>query len=152
MYTGRSLIRMNSPDRLVPFRWPPSWTDPAPLALFDGGPINCLIFDDLAALQPVADAARAKGFTVFDWKTLGGAPLADVKWDSLAKQPVITGLEWPRIRLSARKFEDADSGPTGAPWIDSNTWVARLAAVRAPPRPLWPRALSSARNPAAGEA
>jgi hypothetical protein len=59
--------------------------------------------------------------------------------------------EWPGIRLS-RAGADADAGPTGVPWVDSNGWVARLAAARnpgktvwidaAPPagRPIWPHA------------
>jgi hypothetical protein len=29
------------------------------------------------------------------------------------------------------------SGPTGAPWIDSNSWVARLAAAHAPGKQIW---------------
>src|ERR1017187_1311598 len=122
---------------LVPFRWPSAWTDPALLGSFPRNPINCLIFESLAAARPVADAARAAGLTVLDWSSLGAAPLAEVKWDSAAPQTVITGLEWPRMKMSAKKSADVDAGPTGAPWIDSNTWVARLAAVRAPHRPVW---------------
>lgn len=148
----QSLNVMNSPDKLVPFRWPPAWTDTARLTLFDGSPINCLLCEDLAAAKPVAEAARSKGFTVLEWKALGAAPLADVKWNSPAQQTVVTGLEWPRIRLSARKSADADSGPTGAPWIDSNTWVARLAAVRAPHRPVWLGFERPANSPAIGDA
>ena len=128
---------MNSSDQLVPFHWPAGWTDSTRLSLFDGSPINCLLFDDLARARPVVETARAKGFTVLEWSALGAAPMAQVNWNSPAQQTVITGLEWPRIRLSAKKSSDAESGPTGAPWIDSNTWVSRLAAVRAPHRPVW---------------
>jgi hypothetical protein len=126
-----------SSDHLIPFRWPSTWTDPALLRLLGQGPINCLLFEDLAAAGPVADAARAKGLTVLEWNTLGAAAMDAVKWDSTARQSVITGLEWPRMKMAARRSTDADAGPTGAPWIDSNTWVARLAAVRAPHRPVW---------------
>jgi hypothetical protein len=38
---------------------------------------------------------------------------------------------WPGIRLS-RSGADADAGPTGVPWVDSNAWLARLTAVRIP--------------------
>jgi hypothetical protein len=41
------------------------------------------------------------------------------------------------MKMAAKRSADAEAGPTGAPWIDSNTWVARLAAVRAPHRPVW---------------
>jgi hypothetical protein len=44
--------------------------------------------------------------------------------------------EWPGVRLS-RNGAEADSGPTGAAWIDSNGWVARLAAARNPGRAVW---------------
>ena len=91
----------------------------------------------MAAAKPVADAARAAGLTVLEWNSLGAAPLAEVKWDSPNAQTVITSLEWPRIKLSRKSDTAVDAGPTGAPWIDSNTWVARLAAVRAPRRPVW---------------
>ena len=124
-------------DHLVPFRWPSAWTyDPALLSLFSQSPINCLIFEKLAAAEPVANAARAKSLTVLEWRALGAAPLAEVKWDSPVPQTVITGLDWPRMKLSGKR-DSAVAGPTGAPWIDSNTWVARLAAVRAPRRPVW---------------
>ncbi len=122
---------------MVPFRWPASWTDPALLALVGQSPINCLLFENLAAARPVADAARAKGLSVLEWNSLGAAPLGEVKWDSTAPQSAITGLEWPRMKMAAKRSADAEAGPTGAPWIDSNTWVARLAAVRAPHRPVW---------------
>lgn len=136
--TGTQLINpMNSSDQLVPFRWPAAWNDPTRLSLVDGSPINCLLFDDLTRAKPVVEAARAKGFAVLEWRALGAAPMAQVKWNSPARQTVITGLEWPKIRLSPKKSDDAVSGPTGAPWIDSNTWVSRLAAVRAPQRPVW---------------
>jgi hypothetical protein len=122
---------------LVPFRWPSAWTDPALLRLFAGSPINCLLLESLAAAKPVTDAARAAGLTVMEWSSLGAAPLAEVKWNSAAGQTAITGLVWPRIKLSAGKSAEVDAGPTGAPWIDSNSWVAQLAAVRAPRRPVW---------------
>jgi hypothetical protein len=73
-----------------------------------------------------------------EWSALEAAPLAEIKWTSPAKQTVITGLAWPRIKLSSTgRRNDVDAGPTGAPWIDSNSWVARLAAVRAPHKPVW---------------
>jgi len=125
------------PEVLVPFRWPSAWTDPALLRLFAGSPINCLLFESLGDARPVVDAARATGFAALEWSALAAAPLAEADWDSPAPQIAITGLAWPHIKLSARTRGAADAGPTGAPWIDSNTWVARLASVRAPRRAVW---------------
>src|SRR4051794_14527948 len=126
-----------SSDKLVPFRWPTSWTDPALLKLLAGSPINYLLFDSPSDANPIARAARAAGLAWSEWNGLGAASLADVKWGSAAAQTTITGLPWPRIKMSAGRGGDVSAGPTGAPWIDSNSWVARLARVRAPHRPVW---------------
>ncbi len=128
---GESLIS----DRLVPFRWLAAWTDPALLRLFSNGPINCFLFDRLASARGIVDAARAKGMETMEWAALGAAPFDQVKWNISAPQVAITGLVWPQLKPPARG--DADAGPTGAPWIDSNTWVKRLAAARAPRRAIW---------------
>ncbi len=125
----------SSSDRLVPFRWPSTWTDPAILGSFRNNPINCLVFEDSSV--EIAEAARSAGLTVLKWNSLGAAPMGEVKWKAPAPRTVITGLEWPRMKMAARRSADAESGPTGAPWIDSNTWISRLAAVRAPHRPIW---------------
>ncbi len=127
-----------SPDKLVPFRWPANWSDPASLGLLAGSPINCLLFDDLSGSGPIATQARGAGLTVLEWSTLAAAPLSEVHWNSPNPQTVIAGLPWPRIKLSSRGgSNEVEAGPTGAPWIDSNAWVARLAAVRAPGKPVW---------------
>jgi len=133
---SQTLDRASSSDHLVPFRWPSVWSDPALLRLFAASPINCLLFESLSAARPVVEAARAAGLTTLEWSSLGAAPLEQVEWDSAASQTAITGLVWPRIKISKGE-SDVDAGPTGAPWIDSNSWVARLAAVRAPNRPVW---------------
>jgi len=141
-----------SPGSLVPFRWPATWSDPALLKLLEGSPINCLLFEELAGAGPVAAAARAAGLTAIEASALRAAPLASIEWTSPAAQVVISGLAWPRIKLSARQSSGVDAGPTGAPWIDSNTWVARLAAVRAPNRPVWLAFEHSKDDPVPGEA
>lgn len=127
-----------SSDRLVPFRWPAAWTGTECLQVLAGSPINCLVFDRLSAAGPVATQARGAGFTVLEWSTLSAAPLSEVKWGSSDSPIAITGLPWPRIKLSpAGRPDEVEAGPTGAPWIDSNSWVVRLAAVRAARRPIW---------------
>jgi hypothetical protein len=142
-----------SSDNLVPFRWPAAWTDAAPLQFLAGSPINCLLFDSVSGAGPIVAAARGAGLTVLEWSGLAAAPLAEVQWGSAAPQTVITGLPWPRIKLSSTgRRNEVDAGPTGAPWIDSNTWVARLAAVRAPHRPVWLAFELAKDDPAPGEA
>ena len=99
-------------------------------------PINCLIVE--AGAGPIAEAARADGKTVLETNSLAAAPLSKINWGAAGSRVVISGLFWPRMKLSRRGGgDDSEAGPTGAPWIDSNSWVARLAAVRAPGKPVW---------------
>lgn len=125
-------------DTLSPFRWPSEWTDPALLGLIAGSPINCLLLETPTGLGAVAAAARKTGMSVLDWRSPSATPLPEVKWDEPAERRVITGLVWPRIKMSpAGRPDEAEAGPTGAPWIDSNAWVAHLARVRGRGVPLW---------------
>jgi hypothetical protein len=126
-----------SADRLIPFRWPAGWTDPKLITLLQGGPVNCVLFDG-APPQPLADAVRKAGLVVREWSTLAAAPLGDIKWNSIAPILAITEVAWPRIKPQARGGgAQAVSGPTGSPWIDSTSWVARLAVSRAPGKQIW---------------
>ena len=119
--------------KLVPFRWPAAWSDPKLVSLLEGSPINCLVSSGAPA--GVVEAAKKAGLTVLEWNSLGAAPLAKVDWNSAAERLTITDLVWPRVKPVVR--DRASSGPTGGPWIDSNTWVARLAAARAPGKQIW---------------
>lgn len=122
-------------ERLVPFRWPADWTDPGLMRLVAGSTINCLLLDGGAeANRPIAAAAQKAGLVVRERTSLAPAPLAKVDWSSPA--PIaVTELVWPRI--AATRGDATQAGPTGAPWIDSNCWVARLARVRAPGKAIW---------------
>ena len=119
--------------KLVPIRWPAAWSDPKLISLLQGSPINCLVSSGAPA--GVVEAARKAGLTVLEWNSLGAAPLAKVDWNSAAERLTIADLVWPRAKPVVR--DRASSGPTGGPWIDSNAWVARLAAARAPGKQIW---------------
>jgi hypothetical protein len=125
-----------SADQLIPFRWPAGWTDPKLVSLLQGGPVNCVLFDGAPA-QPLVEAARKAGLVVRELSTLAAAPLGDTKWNSSAPILAITEVAWPRIKSQARGGAQAVSGPTGSPWIDSTSWVARLAVSRAPGKQIW---------------
>jgi hypothetical protein len=49
----------------------------------------------------------------------------------------VSGLVWPGIRDETPRGADASTGPTGPPWIDSNTWYVRLAGALIAPKALW---------------
>ncbi len=126
-----------SADQVIPFRWPAGWTDPKLVSLLEGGPVNCVLFDGAPA-QPLAEAVRKAGLIVREWSTLAAAPLGETKWNSSAPILAITDVTWPRIKPQARGGgAQAVSGPTGVPWIDSTSWVARLAISRAPGKQIW---------------
>ncbi len=121
---------------LVPFRWPAAWTEPKLISLLEGGPFNCLV--TAGAQAGVVEAAKKSGLTVLDSASLGASPLAQANWNSASPRLALTGLVWPRVKPSASGSRDqAQGGPTGAPWIDSNAWVARLALARAPAKQVW---------------
>ncbi len=48
----------------------------------------------------------------------------------------VDGLLWPGVRASAADV-DAETGPTGPPWLDSNAWYVRLARTLVKPPTLW---------------
>jgi hypothetical protein len=112
-------------SQLTPMRWPTQWQSPSALALLKGTNINCLLVEDENKLQPVMDAAARTGIRVIK----GTALPRDVT--------TINGL-WPGIRLSHSEDRDeASSGPTGEPWVNSNGWKVRLARALNPPSVVW---------------
>lgn len=107
-------------------RWPAEWHDPSVLDSIRGTPINALFAGPDPLPNPVAERAQALGLRVFDENQMP----ADVK--------IVDG-EWPGVRLSRTGSDAADAGPTGAPWIDSNTWRVQLERTLAPNERVWIR-------------
>ena len=125
-----------SPQNLVPFRWPAGWTAPQSVSLLQNSPINCLVVG--GAPRQIAEAAGKAGLAVLDGASLASAPLAELNWNAAAPIISVSGLAWPRMKpLTYGGRDEVMAGPTGAPWIDSNSWVAMLAMARAPGKPVW---------------
>jgi len=104
---------------LVPFRWPASWHDPAQLDAIRDTPFNCAVGDDIA---PAVAAEMSKcGVTVTSFKNAPALLLEDARW--------------PQVRMGA--YGDADAGPTGEPWIDSNGFAIQAARGVSPGKPVW---------------
>jgi hypothetical protein len=112
------------PSELVPMRWPggAAWQTPAALSLLEGTPINCLL---LTPGQPegFVSIAKSRGLTVFDAGKLPGTVAAP-------EEPV-----WPGVKLGRRG--EAEAGPTGPPWVDSNGWRCMLTRAKSPGKPVW---------------
>jgi hypothetical protein len=94
-------------------RWPAGWADPSMLSLVRGTAIDTLLVDNSDEFEAVREAARQAGLRVVH---------PDFPPDGVR---VLKG-EWPGVRL-ARRGGDAEAGPTGVPWVDSNGWQVRLA-------------------------
>jgi hypothetical protein len=107
----------------TPMRWPGSWKSPSAVGLLKGTPINWLLVDRDAGLAPVIEAAKQAGLEVAEI----AAPPAGVA--------IIPG-EWPGVAMS-RGGRGASAGPTGVPWVDSNSWRIRLEAARKPGANIW---------------
>ncbi|MBI3281150.1 MAG: hypothetical protein HYZ57_15050, partial [Acidobacteria bacterium] len=144
----------------VPARWP--WGDGASLSLLEGSPINCLVVEEpqwnaaflraaqarkISMLAAVSDAQRARKAAALGFDALVVEGDASVDLGATGKRVVelpmrakirleadvagtVQGL-WPGVR--AQTDGVAHAGPTGAPWIDTNTGFLRY--LRASARP-----------------
>ena len=97
-------------------RWPRGWPYPSALALLEGTGINYLL------------VKKSSGFEKVEGVEVGeAAPSGAV---------MVPGV-WPGIRISPGNGAALSSGPTGVPWVDSNGWIARLAARQHPGAAIW---------------
>jgi hypothetical protein len=104
-------------------RWPAGWADPSLVRLVKGTAIDTLLVDNSDEFEGLRAAAAQQGLRVVH---------PDAPPDGVT---VIQG-EWPGVRLS-RRGADADAGPTGVPWVDSNGWQVQLAKAMHPECAVW---------------
>ena len=77
------------------------------------------------------------------WTAGGLTLIASVKSDGLDQATpteilALADAAWPRVQVQERHHgADAEGGPTGAPWIDSNGWAIQLVSVKLPDRRIW---------------
>src|SRR5271157_3442311 len=108
---------------MTPMRWPVAWRDPSTLTLIRGTCINYLLMDNPGELKSVVEVARQRGVQV------AAVPPSGF---SLVKG------EWPGIALTrSGKEGEADAGPTGEPWVDSNGWRIALELAKHPGTRVW---------------
>jgi hypothetical protein len=105
-------------------RWPSAWRAPSALELLKGTAIDSLVMENQSELATVRTQARQAGLTIVD----PDSPPSGIT--------VVKGL-WPGIKMSRSGGADADAGPTGVPWVDSNGWAIRLAAAFSPESEIW---------------
>jgi hypothetical protein len=93
------------------------------LRLVRGTAIDTLLVDNSDEFEGLRAAAERQGLRVVH---------PDLPPDGVS---VVQG-EWPGVKLS-RRGADAEAGPTGAPWVDSNGWQVRLAKAMHPGNAVW---------------
>lgn len=73
---------------------------------------------------------------------LKSLPTAPVNFQIVPASGPPTGITvvkgpWPGIRLSPAGGNQAIAGPTGEPWVDSNSWRVRVASALHPEQKVW---------------
>lgn len=109
-------------DPGAPLRWPGAWSNPA---LFDRAKdalFDTLLVDNSDEFEPVRSRAAQMGLQVVH---------PDLPPDGVR---VLKG-EWPGVRRT--RDADAEAGPTGVPWVDSNGWKVRLETALHPEAAVW---------------
>jgi hypothetical protein len=101
--------------------------------------------DGDADLRGAAEAAESAGLHAIATPLAGrldGFPLLRFRGRDLADRSHASFLGiadalWPGLKVEVKDGADASSGPTGAPWLDSNAWHVRLARALVAPEVLW---------------
>ncbi len=109
---------MTKPSDWIPLYWP---DESASLGWLKGSPVNCLVGNGSAD-----ELAKRSG--------LDAVAMSELE----PRVTVIRKAKWPRVPVAGRgKSAGVAAGPTGAPWVDSNGWIASLTHVREPGKPIW---------------
>jgi len=106
-----------------PLRWPEEWREAGALDLVKGTSLGCVLFPQADGYQNVIERAHQLDIATCD---IEHAPTG---------VEIVKG-EWPGIRMTPGQG-DASSGPTGAPWIDSNGWLVRLTRMQKTGSAVW---------------
>lgn len=65
-------------------------------------------------------------------------PRAGVPWETVTPIFSLTDNLWPRLGLdTVKNGDDANAGPTGVPWVNSNGWLSQLAGQLSQGKSLW---------------
>lgn len=109
---------MTKPSDWIPLYWP---DESASLEWLKGSPVNCLVANGSAE-----ELAKRSGMDA-------------VSMSALEPQvTVIRKAKWPTVPVATRgKSGGVATGPTGAPWVNSNGWISSLTHARTPGKPIW---------------
>jgi hypothetical protein len=112
---------MPKPSEWIPLHWP---DQSASIDWLKGSPVNCLVVNDSS--DDITRRASGLGIEV--------APMSALD----LQVTLIRTAKWPRVPVAARKGSGGvATGPTGAPWVDSNGWISSLAHAKTPGKPVW---------------
>ncbi|MCX7602621.1 MAG: hypothetical protein N2036_00950 [Bryobacteraceae bacterium] len=119
---------------LVPLEWPDAWQEAGLAHLLEGTAFNCVL---LPASAPAAlEGALRERFAVL--RTPAWRKLAEIDWRSPGDVVLIGDAGWPSVGAGPGS-DEAEAGPTGLPWLESNGWLIRMARDLAPQSAVWIR-------------
>jgi hypothetical protein len=120
--------------------WPKAWQSADRLALLSGSPVNCLLLEEEPD-SSFKSAAEKSGIHLLgpQQQEVQWRALKDVDWTTKSQAIGVKDGVWPHLGFRGGG-DNADSGPTGAPWLDSNAWVLQYARNMAPSKEIWLRA------------
>jgi hypothetical protein len=90
--------------------------------------IGCARDVGLSAVAADAEQPPGSDFPVIPWTTSEKA-----KWNSSATIVALKDSVWPCVPVERSPY----GGPTGLPWVDSNSALIRMARVLAPSKAIW---------------
>lgn len=122
---------------MIPFEWPPAWTTPEALALLRGNSFNTLLFETPPPAG-VRERAESLGLRCLSGNSIRWRAWTEMDWKQPGEVVAIKDAFWPSIsRPTGHATSEDSAGPTGAPWLDANGWLALMAKARAPGVPVW---------------
>jgi hypothetical protein len=97
---------------------------------------------DLRKAAAAAESAGLRALSTESSEPLEGFPVLRFGEPSVADRSPrsflgVTGLPWPGLKVDLDGDADAETGPTGPPWIDSNAWFVHLARELVHPETAW---------------
>lgn len=129
---------MATPSEWIPIEWPAEWPaegkEPAQAERVRKSPFNCVLSGSVAGLD--SPAVKWRKASEIDWRAPG-------------EVVAIGDAVWPELAL--KSSAGAESGPTGAPWLDANGWLMEMARSRAPGRAVWIRTEEERERELAGQ-
>jgi len=100
------------------------------------------LFDPAADRNASLESAYGQKLDAVALENPDGVKLPAIAWAEKTKLPFASNAAafafsdavWPAVPT---RPDEAEAGPTGVPWVDSNGWLIQLVRTLAPGKPVW---------------